>query len=271
MRRIRTLAAAALVTASALVLAACGGADPAKDPNAAIRVGVSPVPHAEILRYVADNLAKDKGIKVDVVEINDYVTPNTALAEGQLEANYFQHKPYLEEFQASRNIKLQSVGAVHVEPLAVFSKKVKKIEELPQGAKVALPNDPSNLSRSLNLLASTGLIKLKPGTEAKATKQDVAENPKRVELLETEAAQLPRSLDDADAAVVNGNYQLEAKLDLKTALAVEKAEGNAYANLLVTRPELAEDKRVKALAELLRSQQVREFIGKTFPGGVIPA
>ncbi|GGM74459.1 lipoprotein [Longimycelium tulufanense] len=270
--RLRALTATVLAAVTALSLSSCGSSDAASDPNAPIRVGVSPVPHGEILRYVADNLAQDKGIKVEVVEINDYVTPNTALADRSLEANYFQHKPYLEKFEAEKGVQLSWVGPVHLEPLAAFSKKVKSLKDLPNGAKVAVPNDPTNEARALTLLAGNGVLELKPGTEKTATKQDVAANPKNVEIVELEAAQVPRSLDDVDAAVINGNYALQADLNpTKDAIAIESAEGNPYANGLVTRPELAGDERITKLQELLTSPQVREYVEQTFKGSVIPA
>ncbi|SHG56864.1 MetQ/NlpA family ABC transporter substrate-binding protein [Streptoalloteichus hindustanus] len=271
--RFRALTAAVLATTVTLGLAACGGgSDAAKNPDAPLRVGASPVPHAQILNYVKDELAKDKGLKLEVVEITDYVTPNTSLAEKSLDANYFQHKPYLEKFEADKGVKLQWVGPVHLEPLAAFSRKgVKSLAELGDGAKVAVPNDPTNEARALTLLAQSGVLELKAGTERTATKNDVTKNPKNLQIVELEAAQVPRSLDEVDAAVINGNYALQAGQDLKSALAVEKAEGNPYANGLVTRPELANDERIKKLQELLTSPKVKEYIEKNFKGAVTSA
>lgn len=260
---------AALLAAVLLTAVGCGtGA--AVDQNAALKVGVSPVPHAQILKYVAQNLAKDKGLEIEVVEFTDYVQPNTALVDGSLDANYFQTVPYLDTFKQSSGSELDWVGPVHIEPLGVYSKKYKKLTELPEGGKVAVANDATNEARGLKLLQANGLIKVKPGTEETATVRDIVDNPKKLEFVELEAAQLPRSLDDTDASVVNGNYAIDAGLKPATdALALEKAEGNPNANGLVTRAELKDDKRIKALLELLQSQQVKDYIQQTFSGSVL--
>ncbi|MEU5691669.1 MetQ/NlpA family ABC transporter substrate-binding protein [Actinosynnema sp. NPDC020468] len=266
--RIRAALLAVLLTAVGCGSGQTGGA--ASNPDAALKVGVSPVPHAQILRYVADNLAKDKGLKIDVVEFTDYVQPNTALVDGSLDANYFQTVPYLETFKASSNAKLEWIGPVHLEPLGVYSKKIKKLADLASGAKVGLANDPANEARGLRLLQANGLIKLKDGTEKTATVADVADNPKKLEFVTLEAAQLPRSLEDTDASVVNGNYAIDAGLKPATdALVLEKAEGNPNANGLVTRAELKDDKRIKDLLALLQSQQVKDYIAKEFNGSVL--
>jgi D-methionine transport system substrate-binding protein len=267
--KLRVALLAALVMATA---AACGsGGGAAADPNAPLIVGVSPTPHGQILQYVADKLAPAKGLKVQVKEFTDYVTPNTSLVDKSLDANYFQHQPYLADFEQSHGVQLSWITAVHLEPLGLYSRKAHKAAELPDGAKIGVPNDTSNEARAFKLLADNGLIKLKPGVEASATPRDVADNPKHLQFVELEAAQLPRSLDDTDASIVNGNYALSAGLDVKTALLVEKAQGNPNANGLVTRPELAGDKRIKELAELLTSPQVKDYIDQTFHGSVLPA
>jgi len=267
--KLRVALLAALVTATA---AACGsGGGAAADPNAPLIVGVSPTPHGQILQYVADKLAPAKGLKVQVKEFTDYVTPNTSLVDKSLDANYFQHQPYLADFEQSHGVQLSWITAVHLEPLGLYSRKAHKAAELPDGAKIGVPNDTSNEARAFKLLADNGLIKLKPGVEASATPRDVADNPKHLQFVELEAAQLPRSLDDTDASIVNGNYALSAGLDVKTALLVEKAHGNPNANGLVTRPELADDKRIKELTELLTSPQVKDYIDQTFHGSVLPA
>ncbi|MBP2476294.1 D-methionine transport system substrate-binding protein [Crossiella equi] len=266
--RVRTLIATAVT--AVLTLTACGAPDNAANQDAPIRVAVSPVPHAKILNWVKDNLAASKGLKIEVVEFQDYVLPNTSLVDKQLEANYFQHVPYLTNFNSERGADLKFLAPVHIEPLAVFSNKVKNIADLPQGGKVALSNDAANQTRALVLLQANNVIKLKPGTEQAAALRDIAENPKNLQFVELEPAQLARSLDDTAASVVNGNYAIDAKLDpINGSLAVEKAEGNPYANGLVTRPELTEDKRVKALTELLTSQQTKDYIKKEFGGAVI--
>ncbi|HUQ57981.1 MetQ/NlpA family ABC transporter substrate-binding protein [Lentzea sp.] len=258
---------AALIAVVLTALSACssGGAS-ASDT---LKVGVSPVPHAQILKYVADNLASQKGLKIEVVEFTDYVQPNTALVDGSLDANYFQTVPYLATFTKESGAKVEWVQPVHVEPLGLYSKKYKKLDELPSGAKVAVANDATNEARGLKLLEANGLIKLK--TVDQPTVRDLAENPKNLQFVPLEAAQLPRSLEDTDASVINGNYAIDAGLKPATdSLALEKAEGNPNANGLVTRTELKDDKRIRDLAELLGSQQVKDYIKQTFDGSVIP-
>lgn len=258
---------AALIAVALTVLSACssGGAS-ASDT---LKVGVSPVPHAQILKYVADTLASQKGLKIEVVEFTDYVQPNTALVDGSLDANYFQTVPYLATFTKESGAQVEWVEPVHVEPLGLYSKKVRKLDELPQNAKVAVANDATNEARGLKLLEANGLIKLKAVDQP--TTRDVAENPKNLQFVPLEAAQLPRSLEDTDASVINGNYAIDAGLKPATdSLALEKAEGNPNANGLVTRTELKDDKRIRDLAELLGSQQVKDYIKQTFNGSVIP-
>ncbi|MFD1148396.1 MetQ/NlpA family ABC transporter substrate-binding protein [Saccharothrix hoggarensis] len=265
--RIRAALLAVLLTA-----VGCGSGDTgaASDPNAALKVGVSPVPHAQVLRYVADNLAAAKGLKIEVVEFTDYVQPNTALVDGSLDANYFQTVPYLDTFKAESGAPLEWIGPVHIEPLGVYSKKHKSLADLPSGGKVAVANDATNEARGLKLLQDKGVIKVKPGSEATATVRDIVENPKNLEFVELEAAQLPRSLDDTDASVVNGNYAIDAQLNpAEDALVLEKAEGNPNANGLVTRAELKDDKRIKDLLDLLQSQQVKDYIKQEFSGSVL--
>lgn len=258
---------AALIAAALTVLSACSSGSASSSDT--LKVGVSPVPHAQILKYVADNLAAQKGLKIEVVEFTDYVQPNTALVDGSLDANYFQTVPYLETFTKESGAKVEWVGPVHVEPLGLYSKKVKKLDELSSGAKIALANDATNETRGLKLLEANGLIKLK-AVDA-PTVRDIAANPKNLQFVPLEAAQLPRSLEDTDASVINGNYAIDAGLKPATdALALEQAEGNPNANGLVTRTELKDDKRIRDLAELLASQQVKDYIKQTFNGSVIP-
>ncbi|GAA5051905.1 D-methionine transport system substrate-binding protein [Thermocatellispora tengchongensis] len=277
MRRLFGLAAAAVL---ALSLAACGSdattsAGPSGDATASqaapLKVGVSPVPHAQILKYVADNLAAKAGLKLDIVEFSDYVQPNVQLQEGQLDANYFQHQPYLTDFLKSKGgEELTFVQAVHLEPLGLYSKKVTAVSALADGAKVAVPNDATNLGRALKLLQDNGLITLKEGVGTDATERDVAQNPKNLTFEPLEAAQLPRSLEDVDAAVINGNYALEAGLKpAGDALVLEKAEGNPYANGLVVRKGQEGDARLKKLAELLAGPEVKKYIQDTYQGSVI--
>ncbi|WP_182880610.1 MetQ/NlpA family ABC transporter substrate-binding protein [Microbispora sp. H10949] len=274
MRRTLGLVIAAVV---ALVLSACGSSSPgtatatgSAAADAPLKVGVSPVPHAQILKYVADNLAAAKGLKLELVEFSDYVQPNLQLQDGRLDANYFQHKPYLDDFNASKGTKLSFVAPVHLEPLGLYSRKVKDLASLPQGGTVAVPNDATNLGRALKLLADNGVVTLKDGAGTAATERDVAGNPKNLTFRPLEAAQLPRSLDDVDAAVINGNYALEADLDPSSdALVLEKAEGNPYANGLVVAEGHESDPRVKTLVGLLTGPEVKKYIEETFKGSVV--
>ncbi|WP_328957623.1 MetQ/NlpA family ABC transporter substrate-binding protein [Kitasatospora purpeofusca] len=258
----------------ALSLAACGsnGDSSSSDANAPLTVVASPTPHGQILKYVKDNLADKAGLKLNVKEVTDYVTPNTAVQDGSADANYFQHVPYLEDFNKKRGTDIVSVEAVHLEPLGVYSKKVKAIAELPDGATIGLPNDATNEGRALKLLADNKLITLKDGAGTAATPADVTGNPKNFKWKELEAAQLPRSIADVDAAVINGNYALDSGLKPATdAIVLEKADGNPYANILAVKKGKENDPRVKKLAELLHSAEVKKFIDDTFQGSVIPA
>ncbi|SDZ24895.1 D-methionine transport system substrate-binding protein [Micromonospora pattaloongensis] len=265
-----TLAAAALV----LGLAACGSSDSDKpaSPDAPLKVGVSPVPHGEILTYVKDNLAAAEGLQLEIVEFNDYVQPNVALQDKQLDANYFQHKPYLEEEVGSKGYKFTALRPVHIEPLGVYSKTIKNLADVPNGAVVAIPNDPSNSGRALNLLASKGLITLKDGAGVNATQRDIVENPKKLKITELEAAQLPRSVDDAALSVINGNYAIQAGFTpARDALALETGADNPYANLVVVRTGEENDPRVVKLEKLLHSAEVKKFIDEKYQGSVLAA
>jgi D-methionine transport system substrate-binding protein len=266
-----TLAAAALL----LGLAACGSDasdDRAASPDAPLKVGVNPVPHGEILAYIKDNLAAKAGLKLEIVEFSDYVQPNQALADKQLDANYFQHVPYLESEKSSKGYDFVPLTPVHIEPLGIYSKKVSKLTDVPEGAVVTIPNDPTNSGRALKLLADNGLITLKQDVGVNATQRDIAENPKKLEFRELEAAQLPRSLDDATLAVINGNYAIETGLTPATdALALESGQDNPYANLLVVRNGDEDDPRVVKLEELLHSPEVKKFIEDKYKGSVLPA
>lgn len=273
MRTARSLVPVLLV--GALALTACGsdadaGAEASAD--APLKVGVSPVPHAEILQFVDDELAEEAGIDLELVEFTDYVQPNVALDDGSLDANYFQHEPYLEEQKAAAGYDFVAVTPVHLEPLGLYSDTVGSVDELPDGAQVAIPNDPTNGARALQLLADQGLITLADTGEASATVLDVETNPKGLKFVEIEAAQLPRSLPDVDAAVINGNYAIEADLSpAEDAIAAESPEGNPYANLLVVRAGDEDDPRIVKLAELLASDEVAQFIEETYSGTVISA
>jgi D-methionine transport system substrate-binding protein len=270
----RLLQSLAASTAAIAVAALAGCSNPsteATDPNAPLVVGASSVPHAQVLRYVEQQLAPEAGLKLRIVEFSDFVQPNLKLGDGELGANYFQHRPYMTDFAGQHGLKLAFVAGVHLEPLGLYSKKVKSVRSLPTGASLAVPKDATNLGRALRLLAAQGLITLKPGVD-QPTERDVAANPRDLRLRLLEAAQIPRSLADLDAAVINGNYALQAKLNpAKDALVLESSERNPYVNGLVTLADRAQDPRVVKLAGLLRSAKVRQFITARYQGSVLPA
>lgn len=237
-----------------------------------IKVGASPAPHAQILEAAASALEK-LGYKLTIVEYTDYVQPNLALDTGDLDANYFQHYPYLEEFNAKNGTKIVSAGAIHYEPFGIYAGKTTSLEELADGAKIAVPNDATNEARALLLLEAQGLIKLTEGVGLNATKTDVVENPKNLEILEIEAAQVPRSLQDVDIAVVNGNYAIEAGLSVSDALAVEASDSEAavtYGNIVAVQEGREQEEAILALIEALTSGEVKTFIDSTYDGAVVP-
>ncbi|MBM7168314.1 MetQ/NlpA family ABC transporter substrate-binding protein [Streptomyces sp. G44] len=267
----------AVLAAGALTLGltACGSdKGSAGDKDGPLVVAATPTPQGQILDYVQKNLAKKAGLDLEVKEFTDYVTPNTAVQQGEVFANYFQHKPYLDDFNKKNGTDVVPVpgATVHLEPLGVYSKGVKKLGDLKDGATVAVPNDTTNEARALKLLADNGLIELKKGVGYEATPKDVAKNPKNLKFKELEAAQLPRSLSDVDAAVINGNYALEADLSpAKDALVAEKAKGNPYGNFLAVKKGDENDPRVKKLAKLLTSPEVKKFIADKYDGAVVAA
>ena len=237
-----------------------------------IKVGASPSPHAEILEE-ANKVLKDKGYELDIVVYNDYVQPNIAVDTGELDANFFQHYPYLESFNEERGTKIVSAGVTHYEPFGIYAGKVSSLDDLKDGAKIAVPNDVTNEARALQLLAAQGLIKIKDGAGLTATKNDIVENPKNIELLEVEAAQVPRSLQDVDVAVVNGNYAIEAGLKVKDALAVEDASSeaaNTYANIIAVKEGNEKNEEILALLDAIQSPEVKKFIEDKYEGAVVP-
>jgi len=237
-----------------------------------IKVGASPVPHAEILAYIRDNLAAAAGLEIEIVEFTDYVQPNLALDDGQLDANFFQHLPYLEDFNAERGTDLVSVAEIHIEPLGIYSKTITNLSEVPDEAVVTIPNDATNGGRALNLLAANGLIKLKDDVGFTATVADIVENPKNLKITELEAAQLVRALDDAALAVINGNYALEGGLvPSQDALALESGENNPYVNILAVKRGNENNEAILKLVELLTSPEVKAFIEEKYSGSVLPA
>jgi D-methionine transport system substrate-binding protein len=247
-------------------------AQPAEGQVIKIKVGASPVPHAEILQYIKDNLATKEGLDITIVEFTDYVQPNLALADGQIDANYFQHAPYMEDFAKEHKLDLSVAASVHIEPLGIYSKKVKSLTEVSDKSIVAIPNDATNGGRALQLLAANGLIKLKEGVGVNATVQDIIENPKNLQIKELEAAQLPRSLDDTTISVINGNFAIEAGFTpSKDALALESGENNPYANILAVVKGKENDPGIAKLVKLLTSPEVKQFIEEKYQGSVLPA
>lgn len=237
---------------------------------APLRVVASSVPHAEILGFVQDKLAPDLPLRI--IEISGDIRPNRLILDGDADANFFQHVPYLRAEEAELGVRFAVTATVHVEPLGLYSRRVRSLADLPKGATVALSNNVTNFSRGLKLLQENGLIRLAPGRDGTfATAADIAENPKSLGFVEVAPPQLPRSLDDVALSVINGNYALEAGLDpARDSLGLERAENNPYANVLVTTQALAQDGRVLRLATLLQSSETAAFIRARYRGSVIP-
>ena len=253
----------ALAAAAALTSATAQAAD-------SISVAATAVPHAEILEFIKPALAKD-GVELKVKVFTDYVQPNVQVAEGRLDANFFQHQPYLDEFNASRGTALVSIAGVHVEPFGAYSSKIKTLAELAEGAQVVIPNDATNGGRALLLLQKAGVIKLKDGAGITATVKDIAENPKAIKVRELEAATLPRVLAQVDLALINTNYALEAGLNpTKDALVIEGAD-SPYVNILVTTAEQKDNAALQKLAKALHTPEVKKFIADKYQGAVVPA
>jgi D-methionine transport system substrate-binding protein len=235
-----------------------------------LKVGATPVPHSEILEFIKEDLAEE-GIELDIVEFTDYITPNLALNDGSIDANYFQHIPYLNQFNSDRGFDLKSVIKVHIEPMALYSKKYKSLDEIPEGSSIAVPNDPSNEGRALILLHNNGVITLDDPTNLSATPIDIVENPKNIKFEELEAAQLPRILPDVAAAVINTNYALEADLNpIDNALVIE-GSNSPYVNIVAVKVENENSEKIETLRKIIQSESVREFILKEYEGAVVPA
>ncbi|WP_065260661.1 MULTISPECIES: MetQ/NlpA family ABC transporter substrate-binding protein [Pseudomonas] len=235
-----------------------------------LTVAATPVPHAEILEFVKPALAKE-GVDLKVKVFTDYIQPNVQVAEKRLDANFFQHQPYLDEFNKAKGTSLVAVTGVHLEPLGAYSSKIKKIEDLPGGANVVIPNDATNGGRALLLLDKAGVIKLKDSKNILSTVKDIAENPKDLKIRELEAATIPRVLTQVDLALINTNYALEAKLDpSKDALVIE-GNDSPYVNILVSRADNKDSDAMKKLAEALHSPEVKKFITEKYKGAVLPA
>ena len=264
---------------AALTIAGCGGdSKPAASSSSSssssakvLKIGATPVPHAEILEIVKPILAK-QGIDLQVVEFSDYVQPNLALNDKELDANFFQHEPYLDNFISEhKDVKLVNAGGIHIEPMGIYSKKVKKLDELKDGASIAIPNDPTNGGRSLMLLEKAGLLKLKDGVGVKATVQDITSNPKNLKFQEVEAAQVPRTLDDVDAAVINTNFAVQVNLvPTKDAMFMED-KTSPYVNIIAVRAGDQDRPEIQALLKALKSDEVKNFINEKYKGAIVPA
>ena len=264
LKKLLSLTLAGVISASLLVGCSNGSA---KDDKT-INVGASPTPHSEILEVVKPILEK-QGYKLNVVEFDDYVLPNTSLAEGELDANYFQHIPYLEETNEAKDLNLTYTAKVHIEPMGIYSSKFKSLDDLAKGAKIAVPNDATNEARALQLLADNKIIEI--SDDELVTVKDITSNPKNVEIVELDAAQVPASLSDVDFAVINTNFALNSGLNpTKDAIAIENGD-SPYANILACREDNKDDKKIKALSEALNSDEVRTFIEEKYKGSIVPA
>nr|WP_175528368.1 MetQ/NlpA family ABC transporter substrate-binding protein [Marinobacter mobilis] len=235
-----------------------------------LSIAATAVPHAEILEFIKPQLM-DEGVELNIKVFTDYVQPNIQVSQERMDANFFQHQPYLDEFNAGRGTRLVSVTGVHIEPFGAYSRKVESLEALEDGAKVAIPNDPTNGGRALLLLQQAGLITLEDASKITATPRDIAENPKNLDFFELEAATLPRVLDQVDLALINTNYALEAGLNpAEDALVIEGAE-SPYVNILVSRDDNRASAAMQKLADALTSEAVRSFIAEKYSGAVVPA
>ncbi len=251
-------------------IAAINAAAGAKAKKSTLKVGATPEPHAEILKLIKSDLKK-QGITLKIVEFTDYVTPNKALEDGQIDANYFQHLPYLESFNEEQRTHLASAAGIHIEPIALYSKKFTELGGISDGAKIGIPNDPTNEGRALLLLQSAGFITLKDGAGLTATPLDIVSNPRNLRFTEVEAASLPRILQDVDAAVINGNYAIPAGLNASTdGLFVEGAD-SPYVNVIAVKEGNENDERIQVLVEALKSQKVKDWIQKKYPNGDVIA
>lgn len=271
----------AIAAGATLLLSGCGlvggGTDSVGEKDGDITkltVGATPVPQGDILRYVDENLAEDAGLDIEVTEYTDYTLPNKALNDGDIDANYFQHKPYLDSEIEGQGYEITGFEPINLEPFALFSKDIKDVGDIPKNAKIGINNDPSNQGRALKMLEDAKLITLKDGVDAVDAKlSDVEDNPKNVKFVEADAAQLARTLEDVDASVINGNNALEAGLSpAKDGILLEKAEDNPYGNFLAVRTENKDDENIKKLDELLHSPEVKKFIEKKWAdGSVLPS
>ena len=267
---LKKLAAVAVTLSLGASFAACANTN-ASD-STVIRVGANITPHSEILE-IAKPILAEKGITLEIVQLEDAITPNTGVIEGSLDANYFQHVPYLDQFNLENGSDLVSIGAVHYEPFGIYAGRVSDLNDLPDGAVVAVPNNVTNEARALLLLAQEGLLVLTDDAGINATVEDIVENPKNIEFKELAPEQLVAALPDVDVAVINGNYAIEGGLHVSQALAVEANDGLAaqtYGNIVATSADKQNDPALKTLVEVLQGSEVRDFINSTYDGAVVP-
>jgi D-methionine transport system substrate-binding protein len=288
--QIKKIVAAALTLSLTFALTACGSSAAVESTDLAapqeaetvqtadapepvvIKVGANITPHSEILQQ-AKPILEEKGITLEIVELEDSITPNTGVIEGSLDANYFQHVPYLEQFNLENGSDLVSIGAIHYEPFGIYAGKTTDLAELPDGALVAVPNNVTNEARALLLLAQEGIITLSEDAGINATVEDITENPKNIQFKELAPEQLVAALPDVDVAVINGNYAIEGGLHVSGALAVEANDGLAattYGNIVATSPDKANDPALLTLVEVLQSEEISKFINDTYDGAVVP-
>ena len=272
LKKLSILAASALL-AVAFLAAGCGSdsaSSGSSSKNTTVTVGATPVPHGEILNEIKPLLAKE-GVDLKVVEFTDYVKPNLALNDKEINANFFQHSPYLDKFNSEHGTKLKAIAKIHVEPMGIYSHKVKDLKDVADGAKVAIPNDPTNGGRALLILQSAGLIGLKDGGNITSTVQDVEKNDKHLQFVELEAAQIPRSLDDTDLACVNTNYAIPAGLNPQKDSILVESKDSPYANVMAVRQGDENNETYKKVLEIYQSEPIKKFIEEHFQGTILPA
>lgn len=269
---VKKLFAAVLITTTCLFAASCGSSSNsgASGDKKEIKMGVTAGPHAEVMEEVAKEAAK-QGITIKVVEFNDYVQPNKALAEGDLDMNSMQHQPYMDNVVKKQGLKITSIGKTIILPMAVYSHKYKDIKDVADGAKVTIPNDPTNGARALLLIQQAGLIKLKNGNSVDASVTDITENPKNLQFVELDAAQIPRSLDDTDLACVNTNYAIPAGLNPQKDSILVESKDSPYANVMAVRQGDENNETYKKVLEIYQSEPIKKFIEEHFQGTILPA
>jgi len=263
----KTKALSLIIVLLISVLAGCSGNS--SDENL-IKIGVTPEPHSKLVNLIVDDLEK-QGITLEIIEFTDYVKPNLALADGEIDANFFQHQPYLDDFAAAEGLDLKTIGTIHVEPMALYLNESTSIEEISQESEIAIPNDTVNGGRALILLESHGLIKLKESAGLEATEKDIVDNPKNLKVTALEAAALPRVLDEIDGAVINGNFALQAGLNPTKDGVIIEGKDSPYANIVVVRSGEENEEKFQKLIKALQSDEVKNFIEENYEGGVVPA